>query len=51
MSFYTVNEGEVHMYKQLEKKILADKAREEVEVVDMKDALSMSSLEGKSTIP
>ena len=67
MSYYPVNEGEVHMYKQLEKKILADKSREEVELMEKKlladkaraevksmemmDALSMSSLEGTSMSP
>jgi hypothetical protein len=46
MSYYPINEGEVHMYKQLEKKVPADKAKHEAEVIDLKDALGMSGPEG-----
>lgn len=46
MSYYPVDEGEVEMYKRLEKKVLADKATEEAKVMDMKYALGISSLEG-----
>ena len=50
MSYYAVNEGEVEMYKRLEKKVLADKAAEEAKVMDMKCAVSTSSLEGESIL-
>jgi hypothetical protein len=48
MSYYPVKEGEVHVYKQSEEKILADKAKQEAHVMEMKDALSMSEFEGTS---
>lgn len=46
MSVYPVNEGEVHMYKQLMNKVLFEKEQRDVEVMELNEALSMSECDG-----
>ena len=46
MSFYPINDGEVQIYKQLEKKVLFGKEKKDAKAMDLEDALAMSECEG-----